>query len=321
MTVPPNYGPPEQPNTPGYGFQPPANNGGQNPYGSQPQQPYGSAPQYGQQPQYGQEQPAPYGGPMPPPGPPKRNLGLIGGIVVGVTVLVLGAVLLVTMNLNKDDEPIAGGDGDPSESASEDATSPEEETTTETEAGSEVGQCLPYEPVIADGGSGDGLELLDCAEATAFWTITAQTYDVTDVAVDSEGQLTDPAAALELCGDDWGINYLGELWTNWHYVYSSGTLDSLYCIQAIGTADPAEPDHLPYTPDTGDCFDEASEWWTVDCSSDLATYEVVDTVVYDEPVTMTEDEAADAATCGGNWYWQITDTQGRTSAIICANEV
>ena len=111
MTVPPNYGPPpEQPQTPGYGYQSPYS-GGQNPYGGQqpqPQQPpYGGA----QQPPYGQEPTAPYGGPILPPEPPKRNLGLIGGIVVGATVLVLGAVLLVTLNLkgNEDDSADAPG--------------------------------------------------------------------------------------------------------------------------------------------------------------------------------------------------------------------
>jgi hypothetical protein len=314
MTVPPNYGPPpEQPHTPGHGYQSPYN-GGQNPYGSQPQQPaYGS----GGQPPYGQEPPSPYGGPVLPPEPPKRNLGLIGGVIVGVTVLVLGATLLVTMNLRGNEDDTAGEDPKTSGEASEEATSPEEAATTEEEATSEVGQCLPYEPEI----QGDGLALVDCGDATAFWEITGQSYDVTDVPVDDEGNLTDTAKAVELCGEDWGVNYLGELWTNWHYVYSSGTLDSLYCIKATGAADPNEPDHLPYTPDVGDCFDEASEWWTVDCASDLAVYEVVDTVIYDDPVEMSEDEAKEAATCGGDWYWQVTDNRNRTSAIICADEL
>jgi len=329
MTVPPNYGPPpEQPQTPGYGYQSPYN-GGQQPYGSQPQQPYGSsAPQYAQGSSgYGQEPPGPppappYGAPLPPPEPPKRNLGLIGGVIVGATVLVLGAALLVTMNLrgnNKDDDSAKGDDGSSSQ-ASDDASSPTEEATTEEEPATEVGQCLPFEPVIAEGGYGDGLELVDCTDATAFWEITGQSYDVTDVPVDDEGNLTDFTAAKELCGDDWAVLKLGELWTNWHYVYSSGTLDSLYCIKATGAADPAEPQNLPYTPDTGDCFYDNDDWWSVDCSSDLAQYEVVDTIVYDTPVVMTQDEAADAATCGGEFFWQVTDPEGRTSAILCGNE-
>lgn len=330
MTVPPNYGPPpEQPQTPGYGFQS-SYNGGQNPYGSQPQQPqspYGDGsqqpqPSYGggaQQPPHGQEPTAPYGGgPILPPEPPKRNLGLIGGVIVGVTVLVLGATLLVTMNLRGGEDDTAGEEGKTTAEASEDAgQTAEEDATTEEQTDSEVGQCLPREPIVA----GDGLELLDCGDATAFWEITAQSYDVTDVAVDADGNLTDPAAALELCGDTWGINYLGQPWTNWHYVYSSGTLDSLYCIQATGAPDPDNPDHLPYVPDVGDCFDDSDEWWTMDCSASGALYKVVDTVVYDEPVVMNEDEAAEAATCGGDWYWQIKDNQDRTSAIICADDL
>lgn len=322
MTVPPNYGPPpEQPQTPGHGYQSPYG-GGQSPYGSQPQQPQyggGTPPQspYGAQLPHGQEPPSPYSAPVLPPEPPKRNLGLIGGIVVGVTVLVLGAALLITMNLRGDDgDDTAAEDTATTQEATEEATSPGEAATSPEEA-TEVGRCLPYEPEI----KGDGLALLDCGEATAFWEITAQSYDVADVPVDDEGKLVDLSAVDELCGDSWGIDYLGEPWTTWHYVYSSGTLDSLYCIKATGAADPNEPDHLPYAPDTGDCFDEASEWWTVDCSSDLAKYEVIDTVVYDDPVEMTSDEAKEDATCGGEWYRQIIDKRGRTSAIICANEV
>ncbi|THV27023.1 proline-rich domain-containing protein [Glycomyces paridis] len=316
MTVPPNYGPPpEQPQTPGYGYQ--SQPGGPSPYGGQQPQ-FGSGPQYGAAPQFGQDPAAPYGGPLPPE-PPKRNLGLIGAIIVGVTVLVLGATLLITMNLrgDKDEDKVAGEETETSESASEEETSPGEETTTEEAAATEVGQCLPYEPEIL----GDGLSLVDCSDATAFWEITAQTYDVGDVTVDDDGNLTDTAPAIELCGAEWGENALGEAWTNWHYVYSNGYLDSLYCIQATGAADPAEPEHLPYIPDTGDCFDKSDDWWTVSCDSDLAVYKVVDTVVYDDPVDMSEEEAKDEATCGGDWYWQIKDTQGWTTAIICANEV
>lgn len=332
MTVPPNYGPPpDQPQTPGYGYQSPYN-GGQSPYGGQPQQPqqpsqYGSAPQFsagqaggGGQPPY--EPPTSFGPPLPPPEPPKRNYALIGGVIVGALVLVLGGALLVVMNLNKDDDPVAGGDEtSQEESPSADASPSEEATTEEEQTDSEVGMCLPYEPVIADGGYGDGLELVDCSDATAFWEITAQSYDVTDVPVDDEGNLTDFTAAKALCGDDWAVLHPGELWTNWHYVYSSGTLDSLYCIKATGAADPSEPENTPYVPAEGDCFYDADSWWTVDCSSSLAQYVVVGVVNIDEPVAMTTDEAADQATCGGSWYWQVTDPEGRTSAILCGDDV
>jgi hypothetical protein len=322
MTVPPNYGPPpEQPQTPGYGYQSPYS-GGQNPYGSQQPQPQPSP--YGggaQQPPYGHEPAAPYGGPILPPEPPKRNLGLIGGIVVGATVLVLGAVLLVTMNLKGNEEDSADGGDDTSASASEEATSAEEEATTaEEETGSEeVGQCLPYESVI----EGSGFALVDCADATAFWEITAQSYEVSDIAVDDEGNLVDYAPVYEMCGADWGTNAIGQAWTSWDYVYSSGTLDSLYCLQAVGNPDPAEPEHLPYIPDVGECFDDSSSWWRIDCGSDLALYKVVDTIMLDEPVADMSD--ADAETQGGacvsDWYWELTDMEGRTHGFICGDDV
>jgi len=331
MTVPPNYGPPpEQPQTPGYGYQSPYS-GGQNPYGSQPQQPaYGGAgggqqPPYGGgggQPPYGQEPGSPYGGPVLPPEPPKRNLGLIGGIVVGATVLVLGAVLLVTMNLKgKEDDTAEGGD-DTSESASENVNTPDENATTpaEEEAGSEVGQCLPYEYDVDGSGLG---ALVDCSDATAFWEITAQSYDVSDIAVDEEGYVVDSAPVYAQCGDGWGANQPGKAWTHWDYVYSSGSLDSLYCLQAVGNPDPTEAEHLPVMPDVGDCFDDSDRWWSIDCGSGLALYTVVDTIMLDEPVKDMSDADAEAkgADCGTDWYWQMVDSESRTYGILCGNDV
>ncbi|HEX2144481.1 MAG TPA: hypothetical protein VHG10_08235 [Glycomyces sp.] len=322
MTVPPNYGPPpEQPHTPGYGYQSPYN-GGQNPYGSQPQQPQPGYGGGGQQPPFGQD-PSPYGGPVLPPEPPKRNLGLIGGVIVGALVLVLGGALLVTMNLRGNDQDSAdggGGGGDEtSQEASEDATTPEEATTPAEDTGSEVGQCTPYETVV----SGSGFGLVDCADPTAFWKVVEQSYDVTDIAVDADGELVDPAQTYAVCGDTWGLLSFGDPWTKIDYVYSSGSLDSLYCLQATGNPDPAEPAHLPIMPDVGDCFDDSDSWWSVDCSSDLAVYKAVDTIVFDEPIQdMTEDQASEeAASCNSDWYWKVTDADGRTSAMLCANDV
>ncbi|MBO3734193.1 hypothetical protein [Glycomyces niveus] len=329
MTVPPNYGPPpEQPQTPGYGYQSPYS-GGQNPYGGQPQQPaYGAGggqqPPYGGgggQPPYGQEPGSPYGGPALPPEPPKRNLGLIGGIVVGATVLVLGAVLLVTMNIKGNENDAAEGGEDTSASASENENTPDTEATTPAEeTDSEVGQCLPYESEVDGSGLGP---LVDCGSADAFWEITAQTYDAADIAVDEEGNLADAAPVYEMCGDTWGTNVLGEAWTKWDYVYSSGKLDSLYCLQAVGNPDPAEPAHLPVMPDVGDCFDDSDSWWSVDCGSDVALYTVVDTIMLDEPVAdMSDDEkAAQGGECVSDWYWAITDMEGRTHGFVCGDDL
>lgn len=324
MTVPPNYGPPpEQPQTPGYGYQSPYN-GGQSPYGGQPQQPYGGQqPPYGGggQPPYGQD-PAPYGGPLPPE--PKRNLGLIGGIVVGATVIVLGAALVITMNVkgNQDEDAAQDGGDDTSASASENDDTPGTDATTpaeETDA-AEVGQCLPYESQVDGSGLGP---LVECSDATAFWEITAQSYETTDIAVDDEGTILDPAPAYAMCGEDWGVNALGAAWTKWDYVYSSGKLDSLYCLRAVGNPDPEEPDHLPIMPDVGDCFDNSSSWWSVECSSDLAMYTVVDTIIFDEPVPDMSDEEAQAegAACGTDLSWELFDLQGQTYGILCGDNV
>ena len=125
-------------------------------------------------------------------------------------MLVLGAALLLTMNLSGDDTDGAREDNETSQGASEDAATGEEEVTTpEEQTGSEVGQCLPLESEI----SGNGFALVDCSDATAFWEITAQSYDVTDVAVDSDGILTDLAPVDELCGDGWGLTTRGQTWT------------------------------------------------------------------------------------------------------------
>ncbi len=285
MTVPPNYSMP--PEHPGHGFQ------------------------------------SPYGGPAHPPEPKPRNYALIGSIVVGCTVLGLGTILLLALGLTKgeddsEDPPAALSDTTGPEE--DETTTPEEdETTAPIEDEDEIGRCLPYEPQITDGGSGDGLELLPSCDGTdAFWKITNQSYDI-DAPVDSEGQLYDNQVAYDLCGDDYGHSHLGELWTNWHWVYSAGSLDSLYCIEAIGNPD--EDGRLPYTPNDGDCFDDSDYWWTVPCESDLAVYKVVGTVVFDEPKDLDDTEASAEATCGGQYYWEVTNVDGLTTSILCGNKL
>lgn len=283
MTVPPNYSMP--PEHSGHGFQ------------------------------------SPYGGPAHPQEPKSRNYALIGSIVVGCTVLGLGTTLLIALGLTKgdDSEDQQTAISDPASTEEDDTTAPEEDDTTTPAVDDETGQCLPFEPKITDGGSGDGLELLpSCDDADAFWTITSQSYDI-DASVDSEGQLHDNQVAYDLCGDDYGYSYLGELWTNWHWVYSDGSVDSLYCIEALGNPD--EDGRLPYTPDDGDCFDDGDYWWTVPCESDLATYKVVGTVVFDDPKDLDETAAAEEATCGGQHYWEVTNVDGLTTSILCTNEL
>ncbi|GAB3647654.1 hypothetical protein [Glycomyces tarimensis] len=291
MTVPPNYSvPSDRPPVPGYGFQPQ------------------------------------YGVPSSPEEPRPRNYALIGAIIVGCTVLTLGTTLLIALGLTRDEQkedvgPVVAAETSSTaeETASpggDENTSPDaEETSAEPTVDEEVGRCMVYDPEVV----GDGLELLDsCGDAEAFWKVTNMSFDVS-ATVDDEGNLTDNQVAYDLCGADYGISHLGEPWTNWHWVYSEGTVDSLYCIEAIGNPD--ADGRVPYTPGDGDCFDDSSEWWTVPCDSDLALYEVVDTVEFDEPKELSDDEAAAEATCGGEYYWEVTDTEGRTSAIICGNEL
>ncbi|THV41566.1 hypothetical protein [Glycomyces buryatensis] len=342
MTVPPNYGQgPGGQQPPGYGYgsgpdpQTPANGYGSTPdpqsgsgFGYQPGQSsggYGGAPGPAGSGGYSYQNPYdPQSDPYSQPGapqPPKKNLGMIGGIIIGVTVVVLGAILLVTLGLRGDeptDDPTAAA-GSESPSA-EESTAPEEEES-EPQAGDEVGQCLPYEPAVADDGYGDGLVLAESCDAEdAFWTITAQSYDVSDIAVDDEGYLVDNAPVYDFCGESVGAYHPGQPWTNWHYVYSSGGLDSLYCIEAIDKTN-AESEGVPVTPTEGDCFDKTSEWWTVDCSSDKAVYEATGVVELDEPTDLSDEEAAEQATCGGNLYWELPDPEGRTTALLCGNEL
>lgn len=289
MTVPPNYSvPPEYP--------PPPPGGGGFGYGGQPPQPEG----------------------------PKNRNWLIGGIVIGTTAVLLGSILIVALLVNRGgdgDQDSATGEESESASAEEDPTdeetTPAEEETTEAEYESEIGLCLSYDPDIV----GDGLETVDCSDSTAFWEITNQSYDISG-SVDSEGNLTDNQVAYDLCGEEYGASPLGEAWTNWQYVYSSGALDSMYCIEAVGNPDPENSDRTPYTPTDGDCFDDdPDKWWTVDCGSSTAVYKVVGHVDIDEPREMSTDEAGDEATCGGGYYWQVTDVEGRTTSIICGDEL
>ncbi|WP_100445079.1 hypothetical protein [Glycomyces xiaoerkulensis] len=256
------------------------------------------------------------GGPAQPPEDPPRRGRLIGAIVLGLALLAFGAVLLVTLLTGEDEEdPIADPTTD-TESPAEETETPTEEPTTEADDRF-AGRCLPYEPQVDD----RQVEVLaSCEDDEAFWEITDWSEDV-DTSVDDEGGLADNQPAYDLCGESSGVFELGEPWQDWYYVYDSATggIDYLYCIEALETAD--EDGRIPVVPDEGDCFDDSNEWWSVPCDSDLALYEVVGTVEYDEPRELSDDEAAEEATCGGDLYWQVTDVEGRTSAILCGNEV
>ena len=261
-----------------------------------------------------------YGGQPTPPEDPKNRNWLIGGIVIGSTAVLLGSILIVALLVNRggddEDTPIADGGTDSSSAAEDESTPAEEETTEAPDDDSEIGRCLTYDAEIL----GDGLETVDCSDPAAFWTITNQSYDVTG-RVDSDGNLTDVQVAYDLCGEEYGASRPGEVWLNWQYVYTSGAIDSMYCLEAIGNPDPDNPERTPYTPGDGDCFDDSDKWWTVECDSDLAVYISVGHVDLDEPRKMSLEEAGTEANCGGDWYWQVNDVEGRTTSIICGDEV
>ncbi|WP_156925888.1 hypothetical protein [Glycomyces arizonensis] len=331
MSQPPNYG------------GPPSGPDPQHPYGQGPGQPPsegGGPPQY-PSPGQGPGQPPPGGVPPPwpppstgsgytgaqggypyqfgPPGPPprKHRTGLIAGLSVAGAVVVIAAAVLIFMNLRGDDEPEQGAIEETSEQVTEEPTTAPEETTGPPTIDEAVGLCLPYEPQIV----GYSFDLTtSCDGEQAFWQITAVSDD-TGATVDDEGMLADVQAAYDVCGEEYGAFQLGELWKDWYFTYdeATGGVEELYCVEAIGNAD--SEGRTPVTPDTGSCFDDSDTWWSVPCDSDLALYEVVDTVAVDPPEEMTTDEANDAsAPCsGGEFFWQVTDVENRTTSILCGN--
>ncbi len=222
------------------------------------------------------------------------------------------------MNLRGDDEPEQGAiEGTPETTTEAPTTEPE--TTGPPTIEEAVGRCLPIEPQIA----GYSFDLTTpCDSTEAFWQITAADDD-TGASVDDEGMLADVQTAYDLCGEEAGSFQLGELWKDWYFTYdqATGNIEELYCVEAVGNPD--QEGRMPITPDTGSCFDDSETWWTVPCESDLAMYEVIDTVAIDPPKEMNTDEAnEESVPCsGGEFFWQVTDVERRTTAILCGDEV
>ncbi|HEU5128647.1 MAG TPA: hypothetical protein VFU12_11715 [Glycomyces sp.] len=350
MVQPPNYGPPPGPDDP------------RPPHGQPPQGPWAGRPPEGQYPPPGPGQPPPEhrgppqypppgpgqpppggvppyppggqgpggpGGPGPPPGghmygpgapgpPPRRpRTGLIAVIAVVGAVLLVIAVVLIVMNL-RDDDTEEGAAEETSEEATEPSPTEPEETTGPPSAEDAVGLCLPAEPQIA----GYAFDLsTPCDAPEAFWRVTAADDD-TGATVDGEGMLADVQDAYDVCGEDHGSFQLGEPWKDWYFTYDEATSDveGLYCVEALGNPD-AEG-RVPVTPDTGSCFDDSDTWWSMPCDSDLAMYEVVDTVEVDPPEELSTEEANEESTpcSGGEFFWQVKNVEGLTTAILCGDE-
>ncbi len=241
--------------------------------------------------------------------PPAPSGGKGGGFTAKIlgavgTIVVIGIVIAVRVFMN---------DSGSSDDAGDTTLSNEEAEAAEQ---AQEGDCMPQEPGVAT----DADFIVECSDPSAFWTIT--TVDNEASVMISGGDVMDVADAQGICGENVASRIPGQPWTDYNFVYDQTTsmTDQFFCLEAI--QEPNESDQLPKTPDVGDCFDDSSDWWTVDCSSASAVYEVVDAIPVDPPVEMTDADAeAEAANCsGGAYYWPVTDLLGRTGGIICADD-
>ncbi|GAB3226567.1 hypothetical protein GCM10027447_16880 [Glycomyces halotolerans] len=304
MVQPPNYGPPPPGGRPPepHGEPDPRPHGGPGPEGA------GGEPAW-----YGQGD---YQQPFAPP--PKRGggrTGLIIGIVIAVVLLLAAAVAAFLMLSGDDEEPSAI---ETTTAEAEETTGAEEETTGPPPIAEAVGACLPQEPTLRD----NTFDLTTtCESDEAFWTVTAAD-DSVEATVDEEGRLDDLQAAYDVCGEEYGRFAIGEPWTDWYFTYDSatGSVEELLCVEALGNPD--EQGRLPITPDTGDCFDDSDTWWSVPCDSEPALYEVADTIEFDQPRDLSAEEAEEASSdcSSGELFWQITDVEGLTTALLCGDE-
>jgi hypothetical protein len=301
------------------GWNPPPPGGAQGgPYQGSPQYPGGQGPPYpppGGPGAYGQYQ---YG---PPPKPNGKRNGLMIGAVIAVGVLIAGVLGVIGINmLRGDNDEAAAPDPSASEAPAEEETTADEPTADDSvRPNVPASSCLPYEPVLAP----FGFDLTTgCESPEAFWRIT-NSSDATGAAVTPDGFLANVQVAVDLCGEEYGRMDPGELWKDWYFTYDNAALvvEQLVCVEALGTPDATG--RLPIMPDTGACFDNSDRWWTVPCDQPEALYSVVDTVPIDPPQVMTLDqaEAASEPCSGGGLFWQVVDAQGRTTVVLCGDEL
>lgn len=311
MTYPPPPGYGQQPQQPGY---PPQQPGGyapqppQQPYG-QPSQPGGfgqpSAPQqpgYGapQQPGYPPQQPGnPYGPPPMPPGggggggfgnfAKETGKGILWRVLAAVAVLVIGGIVVIVKMM--------GGD-----SAGE---ALDELDDSKLKPSAAEGDCMIQDWESSDSSLDDPTDslIVPCDDPTAFWTITA-VDDSIDTETDALGDIADFTEFTTMCGEEILARTPGQLWKDFYYIYTLGDyyIDYAFCLEAIDKAD--ANGQTPRTPDVGQCFNDAEDWYTVDCGAADAYYEVTDVLLVDPPAPMTEDEIYNRTTecTGGDSY-------------------
>jgi hypothetical protein len=318
MTYPPPPGYGQQPQQPGY----PPQQGG---YGApQPQQPYGqpSQPGYGapqqpgygapQQPGYPPQQPGnPYGPPPIPPGAgggggfgnfaKETGKGILWRVLAGVAVLLIaGGVIVYNM--------VVKGD-----SASEALDHLDDNKLSPAAA---EGDCMIQDWEASDTSLDDPTEslIVPCDDPTAFWTITT-VDDSIETETDAMGDVADFTEFTTMCGEEILARTPGQLWKDFYYIYTVGDyyIDYAFCLEAIDKAD--DLGQTPRTPDVGQCFNDADDWYTVDCGAADAYYEVTDVLAVDPPAAMTQTEIEARLTecTGGDSYTWLN--QKSTSSI------
>lgn len=248
-----------------------------------------------------------------PPAPGGKGGGFLGKILGAVGIIVvIGVVIAVRIFTNSD----SGGDDDTAESSRLD------DQQVEAAEAAEIGDCM------ADALSVETDDLVvPCDDPNAFWTITGIS-DSSGAEVDFMGNLTDQQPVIELCGQEAVGWQIGRLWQQYQYIYTEqyagtgGTVDQLYCVEAIDQADPEG--RIPKVPDTGECMNDVDGFWTVECSADNAVYEITATQQVDPPAEMTNTEIQESLEgCpGGDYYpFALYGSDDLVYGLMCADNV
>lgn len=232
---------------------------------------------------------------------PIRRVLAVGGIALAGTIALSGCGIL--------------------EDAASDSTDANEVSGDQLDAAADAaaGDCLPEAMVGGD----TSTFAVDCADPTAFWTITAIEADPA-ITASASGTIDDPTAVYEMCGETVGAQTPGAKWSDWNMIYDETTLtiDYIFCVEAIGN--PTAAGTTPVVPAAGECFNSASvsteyHYGTLPCDDPSVDSVVVDAIAVDAAEWATADAEAISAECSGEWtyYQPATDQFGRTTAVYC----
>jgi hypothetical protein len=228
---------------------------------------------------------------------PIRRLLALGGVVLAGSVALSGCSLLAD--------------------AANDDTSGTEVSNEQVDAVAEAkaGDCLPEDMLSQQ----DTTFTVDCADPTAFWTLTAIEADSAAVATSDGSGVVDPQPVFDLCGEEVNAQVPGATWTDYSMIYNPSTfaVDYLFCVEAIGN--PSAEGAIPTVPaNAGECTLTATEQWnygTFDCAAGDSTISSVIAVDQAEWSTVNPDDLA--MDCTGSSYLPGTDQFGRTAAVFC----